>query len=351
MEKKYKMLTYTDRLKMEGMINSGKNSQSDVARYLSVNRSTISREYKRGQYVHRNSDYTEAVRYSADLAQLKINAGNINKGKMLKIGNDWELVRYLEQKIKKEKYSPEAALASIEREGLLFATEISLRTLYRYIKEGLFPNLTVEDLPLARKKRKHKARKKGKRAPVGKSIEKRPKNINTREEFGHWEMDTVKGKQGHTKGCLLVLTERKTKKEIVKKMSDQQAHSVVEELNKLEAKWGNLFKTVFKTITVDNGVEFSDNNGMEMSCLSEEKRTDLYYCHPYSSYERGSNENQNRLVRRHIPKGVDFDDKTSGEIQYIEDWINDYPRRSFNYYTANEMFEMELNKLGIVNLF
>jgi IS30 family transposase len=332
---------------MEGMINSGKSTQADVARYLGVNRSTISREYKKGQYMHRNSDYTETLRYSADLAQSKINTGNLNKGKTLKIGSDWELVKYFENKIKKEKYSPEAALVSIKRDNLHFDTDICLRTLYRYINDGLFPNLTTEDLPLARKKRKHKERKRGKRPPAGTSIEKRPEDIDTREEFGHWEMDTVKGKQGITKGCLLVLTERKTRMEIVRKMSDQQAHSVVAELNRLEMKWGKLFNTVFKTITVDNGVEFSNNDGMEKSCLSEEKRTDLYYCHPYSSYERGSNENQNRLVRRHIPKGINFDDKTDMEIQYIEDWINNYPRRSFGYASSNELFFEELKNLGI----
>ena len=87
-----------------------------------------------------------------------------------------------------------------------------------------------------------------------------------------------------------------------------------------------MFYKVFRSITVDNGVEFSDYEGMERSALKEEKRTFVFYCHPYSSWERGTNENNNRLIRRHIPKGVDFEDTTDEEIKYIETWINNYPR-------------------------
>ncbi len=85
---------------------------------------------------------------------------------------------------------------------------------------------------------------------------------------------------------------------------------------------GDMFYKVFRSITVDNGVEFSDYEGMERSALKEEKRTFVFYCHPYSSWERGTNENNNRLIRRHIPKGVDFEDTTDEEIKYIETWIN-----------------------------
>lgn len=155
-------------------------------------------------------------------------------------------------------------------------------------------------------------------------------------------MDTVKGKQGVTKSCLLVLTERKTRDEIIAKLPDQKAESVVNALDRLEKKWGDMFYNVFKSITVDNGSEFADYEGMEKSCRREEKRTTIYYCHPYSSYERGSNENQNKMIRRHIPKGTDFDDKTDEEIEQIEDWINKYPRRTLGYCSSKELFEKEL---------
>ena len=105
-------------------------------------------------------------------------------------------------------------------------------------------------------------------------------------------------------------------------------------------------KLAFKTITVDNGVEFADFENMEKSIFNKDKkRTSIFYCHPYSSWERGSNENQNKLIRRHIPKGYDFDDKPHEEIQKIQDWINNYPRRKFNYMSSNELFEFELSKI------
>ena len=77
----------------------------------------------------------------------------------------------------------------------------------------------------------------------------------------------------------------------------------------------------------------------------DKKRTSIYYCHPYSSWERGSNENQNKLIRWHIPKGTDFDNKNHNEIKKIEDWINNYPRRKFNFRCSRELFEDEVSKI------
>lgn len=163
---------------------------------------------------------------------------------------------------------------------------------------------------------------------------------------GNGEMDTVKGKQGVTKSCMLVLTERKTRDEIIFKLKDQKAASVVDALDRLERKWGDMFTKVFRSITVDNGVEFADCDGMERSILNQgEKRTYLFYCHPYSSWERGTNENTNKLIRRHIPKGEDFDEKQDRDIEYIENWINTYPRGIFGFKTSEELFKEELEKI------
>lgn len=98
----------------------------------------------------------------------------------------------------------------------------------------------------------------------------------------------------------------------------------------------------FKTITVDNGTEFTDANGIEKN-----KRTTLYYCHPYSSWERGSNENQNKFVRRHIPKGKSMLKVTDKQVKYIQDWMNNYERAILGWQTPKERFLQELSKLGI----
>lgn len=347
MGKHYKHLSESDRIKMETLLNKG-YSKPEIAEYLHVHRSTIYREIKRGEYIHRNSDYTEEVRYSSDKGQQTHDWNAQGKGKPLKIGNDVKLAEYIEQKIVEDKYSPEAALAAAETSGIEFNTTISVRTLYRYIDNGIFLKLTNKDLPVkGKKKKKNRKVQTQKRASAGESIENRPDEVKDRETFGHWEMDTVKGKRGVTKSCMLVLTERKTRDEIIFKLKDQKAESVVDALDRLEKKWGDMFYKVFRSITVDNGVEFSDYEGMERSILRPgEKRTFLFYCHPYSSWERGSNENQNKLIRRHIPKGEDFDEKQDRDIEYIENWINNYPRGIFGYRTSAELFEEELRKLA-----
>lgn len=347
MGKLFKHLSQNDRIKMETMLNSG-HKVVEVAEYLHVHRSTIYREIKRGEYTHRNSDYTEETRYSSDLGQKNHDWNAQGKGRNIKIGNDRPLAEYIEGKIIEDKYSPEAALAAAAESGIEFTTSISVRTLYRYIDKGIFLKLTNKDLPVKGKRKKHNKRVKvQKRASAGESIENRPDEVKDREIFGHWEMDTVKGKQGVTKSCMLVLTERKTRDEIIVKLPDQKAASVVEAIDRLERKWGDMFTKVFRSITVDNGVEFSDYEGVERSVLHEgEKRTFAFYCHPYSSWERGSNENNNRLIRRHIPKGEDFDEKQDRDIEYIENWINNYPRGIFGFKTSAQLFEEEIRKLA-----
>lgn len=347
MGKLFKHLSQNDRIKMETMLNSG-HKVVEVAKYLHVHRSTIYREIKRGEYTHRNSDYTEETRYSSDLGQKKHDWNAQGKGRNIKIGNDRPLAEYIEGKIIEDKYSPEAALAAAAESGIEFTTSISVRTLYRYIDKGIFLKLTNKDLPVKGKRKKHNKRVKvQKRASAGESIENRPDEVKDREIFGHWEMDTVKGKQGVTKSCMLVLTERKTRDEIIVKLPDQKAASVVEAIDRLERKWGDMFTKVFRSITVDNGVEFSDYEGLERSVLHEgKKRTFAFYCHPYSSWERGSNENNNRLIRRHIPKGEDFDEKQDRDIEYIENWINNYPRGIFGFKTSAQLFEEEIRKLA-----
>lgn len=346
MRRRYRHLTRNDRLVIETMLRDGK-SQREIADRLGVHESTISRERRRGQYEHLNSDYTTEMRYSPDIAHQKYRDNLKAKGPELKIGNDIELADFLESRIANDGYSPGAVLGEIKRKGLPFRTTISKTTLYRYIDIGIFMSLTNKDLPVKGKRRKkYKKVRRQARAAAGDSIEKRPEEIKSREEFGHWEMDTVVGQRGKSKNSLLVLTERKTREEILIKLATHTMEKVCKALDGLEEKWGKLFSKVFKTITVDNGTEFSDCSGMEKSMSGDGNRTKIYYCHPYSSYERGTNENQNRLVRRKIPKGTNFDDRTDEDIQGIQDWINNYPRRLFGYRTAQILFDEEISAIA-----
>ncbi len=339
-------LTRADRISIEALKKAG-HSVIEIAEQLHVHRSTIYNELKRGQYTHRNSDYTEELRYSPDIAQEKAEENLKARGTQLKIGNDIAFANYIEDKIINEDYSPAAVLGELKAKGREgeFSVTICVTTLYSYIDKGIFLRLSNKDLPVKKnEKRKYRKVQKQARAAAGESIEKRPEEIDKREEFGHWEMDSVIGKRG-SKNTLLVLTERKTRDEIIFKLPDHTAEAVVSAVDRLERKWGEMFKQVFKSITVDNGSEFAYCEELERSALGEGKRTKLYYCHPYSSWERGTNEVTNKMVRRKVPKGTNFDGKTDEEIQEIEDWINGYPRRIHGYKTAGELFNEEVEKI------
>lgn len=339
--RRFRHLSWNDRLRIEAFLKCGKSVQ-EIADEIGVHRNTIYNELKRGRYTHRNSDWTEEERYSPDIAEAAYREHLAAKGPDLKIGKDYRLAEYIERRIVEDGYSPAAVLGEIKVKGIQFNTTICEATLYSYIKKGVFLTLEMVHLPCKGKQKrpytKVKKNKKAARASAGKSIEKRDPEIDTREEVGHWEMDCVEGKK-KTKKTLLVLTERKSRREIIRPMRDQTARSVVRVLDSLEREYGANFSKIFRTITVDNGSEFADCAGMEKSCRRKGNRTKIYYCHPYSSYERGSNENVNRMIRRWFPKGTDFRKVTAKAIQKVEDWINNYPREILGFRTAEAVFQ------------
>lgn len=346
-----RQLKWADRIKIETLIRAG-HRVTEIAKSIGVHRSTIYNELKRGQYVHTNSDYTEEIRYSSDLAQRKAKENLKARGTQLKIGNDISYANYIEDKIVSDGYSPAAVLGELKALGIAgkFSVSICTTTLYSYIDKGIFLKLTNKHLPVKRnKKRSYKKIKRlQKRDTAGESIDKRPKKIDARKEFGNWEMDSVVGRRGKSKSTLLTLTERKTRNEIIFKLPNHTDEAVVAALDRLERKWGaDMFRKVFKTITVDNGTEFSDAYGLQRSVIRcGELRTKVYYCHTYSSWERGTNEVTNKMVRRKIPKGTNFDGRTEQEIKDIENWINNYPRKLHGYHSAKEMFDKEIDRLA-----
>jgi Transposase and inactivated derivatives, IS30 family len=340
---KFKHLTHADRLSIERMLRTGVSVLA-IAKEIGVNNTTIYREMKRARYLHRNSDLTEEERYSSDLAQMNYKKAKKRKKKTEEIREDTEFIEFVEKMVLKEKYSFEAMLAIIDKNNLKFKTRVCLTSLYNYAKRGIFPNIELRDMPYKKSYNKKKKRVQ-KRANKGTSIEKRPEIIEERTEFGDWEMDTVvSGKKG--KGCLLVFTERKTRYELIEYMKENTTNEVVRVLNKFERSYGiKQFRKLFKSITVDNGMEFMDLQGMEEAKRSESLRTKLYYCHAYSSWERGSNENQNKLIRRHIPKGSDISTYSREDIKRVAEWINNYPRKIFRYKNSWELFQNELKLL------
>lgn len=340
--RKGKYLTEKERYRIEVLLEENKRP-IDIAKRLGRDRRTIEREISRGTVRMLRSDLTYYNKYCADTAERKYRNNAKNKGPTAKIAHDDKLTRHIENKIVKDKYSPGAVIGEIKAKGLDFKTSICTKTLYNYIDKGIFKNITNKNLPVKKNKKKgsYKKIKIAHKNLKGTSIEERPASIDTREEYGHWEMDCVVGKRKGKGSVLLVLTERQLREEIIMKIPRKTQDAVKKALDTIEMQLDVDFNQKFKTITVDNGSEFLDWEGIEKSIKeSNQKRTKVYYAHPYSSWERGSNETANKLIRRFIPKGTDIDIISEQEIKRIEDWMNNYPRKIHDYKSANDMIAL-----------
>ena len=352
-----KHLDYVERQELEYWVKQNhelskrkRKSQAKLARILGVSESTISRELRRGRVVLLDTELREYVSYSADVAQADYDKKATHKGAGLKIGQDHTLAKHIEKKIVEEKYSPNAVIMEIKSNKYRFETTICTRTVYNYIDWGVFANITNKDLPRQGKatKRKHKRTRKALHNVRGKSIIERPEEANNRLEYGHWEMDCIESGRRKGRSCLLVMVERMTRETLIFKLPCQKQAKVQKRLDGLERKMGKRrFAEKFKTITVDNGSEFLDWESLETSCLAPEtKRTAIYYCHPYSAWERGTNEQTNGQIRRFIPKGSDISKYSHKRIKHIEHWLNNYPRKILNGMSAVDL----INQLGLCSL-
>lgn len=325
-----KYLTEKERYLIEFMYNKEKRTQREIAIILDKHYNTIYNEIKRGSVFFVDTHLKEYKIYCADVGQRKQVEARARKGANLKVSFDSSYISYIQDKVKQH-YSFYSANILAKKQG--FNTRVCLATLYNYFNKHLL-NLKKSDLPYNGIKNVRKDKEAKRVYQFGKrSIEER-ENLKQRNVYGHWEMDTVQGKQ-KTKPCILVLTERKTRQELLFKLDNKQCSSV---WSVLENHWDILKDYIF-SLTCDNGVEFSTNYDFKNSDLKEFVRTNLYYCHPYRSSERGSNENQNKLIRRFIPKGVDIGAYSNDYIRNIQDFINNMPRKIFSGLSSNQFLK------------
>ena len=348
----FKHLTKTDRLRIERYLKMGL-SKKDIAGKLRVDISTIYRELKRGQYERLNGQTWEMeTSYSPDIAEARYQENLRNKGPELKIGNDHDLAEYIENTIIDRECSPAAALGYAEIDGKQFSVTLSAPTIYSYIHKGIFLRLTMADCPrhgTQKNAYQHVEKKEPARAPAGESIDNRPEEVKERKVFGHWEMDTVYSAKNKGRAVLLTITERKTRKEIIVLLPNRKTETITRAVNALERKYGAVnFRAIFKSITVDNGSEFAAAEDLEKSCINKTlPRTKVYYAHPYSSWERGTNENNNGMIRRKLPKGTTFENVSAADVAAVEEWMNGYPRKVLGYQSSEMAYQAELRALGI----
>lgn len=336
MAKKQHYMTRDERLQLEAL-RRAKMPVSQIARQLGFSRQTIYNELRRGEVMlirEPNGVQRDVVEYSADKAQQIHDYNQTAKGRPLKIGSDHAYAQFLEDKILHDRYSPAAALAAARAKG--FRTSVCLVTLYKYIDKRVFLHLTNKDLwnKSRRKKREYKPIQRIAH-PKLPSIEIRPDYINSREEYGHWEMDLIIGKV--ESGCvLLTLTERATRKELIFKLPDRRAATIRGVFDRMERSVPK-FREQFKSITTDNGPEFLEYDLLTRSVRDGGKRFEVYYCHSYAAWEKGSVENHNRMIRRWFPKGTDFSRVTKKRIAATQEWMNNYPRKILGWETPENM--------------
>ncbi|MEX0448064.1 IS30 family transposase [Xenorhabdus sp. SGI246] len=311
----YMQLTEIERYQIFSLKEAG-FTQRVIATSLNRAASTISRELKRNR---------EAQRYCPKQAQLKALERRHTAVKAVKVTP--EITLFIKQLIWQD-LSPEQTVGYLKREKII---SLHHETVYRLIYKDkinggdLWQHLRIAKKPYRKRYGSYERRGKIKNRI---SIDNRPKIVDKKQRIGDWEGDTIVGKDH--KSALLTLVERKSLFTIIIKLEDKTAEGVA------KAATRNLshIKKKIKTITFDNGLEFSEHE-----LISKNLETKIYFSHPYSPWERGINENTNGLIRDYFPKGTDFNKVSEREINLVENRLNKRPRKTRGYKTPNELFK------------
>ena len=305
----YYHLTISERSKIETYLELGYSIRA-IAKRIHRAPSTISRELRR----HQNC--------TAEEAQIRYQVNKSNCGAKRKLTDD--LKKAVQEKLGKT-WSPEQIV------GRLYAGKLSFKSIYRWIYEGL---LEVPLTMLRQKGKRRKLRETRGRFNIGTPISKRPLEVRKRETFGHWELDTVVSGRGKAKGCVATFIGRKTRWYFGVLIPNRSAASMETAVKRLHKQ---LPEGAIQTATTDRGKEFSC-----YKVLEQDLNIQVYFADAYSSWQRGSNENSNGLLREFFPKKTNFDHVTEKEMEQALQLINNRPRKCLGWKTAYEAFEEEL---------
>ncbi len=292
---------------------------SQIAKNIGVHKSTISREIKR------NSKSKNI--YNPEYASIKCFSRHKYKNKAIKINNIVE--KYIRRHLIKD-YSPEQIAGRLKIDKNI---NISHEAIYKFIyKNKSFGGKLYLNLPHKMKKYNKKDSSYNSRGIIidRVSIFKRPKIVEKKSRIGDFEVDTIIGK--YHQGAIVSIVDRKSKFTLLKKVDTKEAKKVSKAIKELLSP----IKDITQTITSDNGKEFAYHKD-----ISKFLNTSFYFCDPYSSWQRVLNENTNGLVRRYIPKGTDFSEVSHKQIQFIQDRLNNRPRKALGFRTPSEVFFKE----------
>ncbi|WP_456379155.1 IS30 family transposase [Lutibacter sp.] len=331
--KKHRRLTIKERVIIETLLNENK-SKSYISKKLNRSRSTISREVNR--WVSEPGEI-----YDAYLANWWAKEVYLGKRNFDKISRNSKL-RYYVYKGLLSHWTPEQISGRIKKQypndGMM---TISYEAIYRHIYTRPQASLNKKLIQLLTRKKSRRRpnvnrRKKGSKIRNQVSIDNRPAHIEFRYEIGHWEGDLVIGKGN--KSMIGTLVERKSRFVIIIKLQSKKADEVSKMFSKKLNELHPLFK---KSMTYDNGTEMAKHE-----YITKKTGMDIYFAHPYSSWERGTNENTNGLIRRFHPKGTNFNDISERQLQIIQDKLNSRPRKILGYNTPKEIMDLELKNVA-----
>jgi len=330
--KKYERLTLVERTIIESLLRSG-HKKAFIAERLGRSRSTISREV--------NKWGKRPVDYEAKLAHWYAEDDYANKHNKDKISSYPKLKRYIYRMLK-ERWSPEQIAGRIKLEYPHDMTmRISHEAIYLYIyrqpqgKENKRLIALLNYHKSRRRRSKKSSRAKG-RIKEAVSIDLRPPHIDQRVQSGHWEGDLMIG--ANQASAIGTLVERKTRYTYIIKMKDRKTETVT---SNFRDQLHQLDPALRRTLTYDNGFEMTNHKW-----LTQQTGMDIYFAHPYSSWERGTNENTNGLIRRFLPKKTDFNSVSWRTLNYIQRQLNNRPRKVLNYLTPNEALQKEIENLN-----
>ena len=297
-------------------------SKKDIAEAIGVDRSNIYREIKR------NCD-SRSGKYNPDLAQRKADKRKVEK-KRKEVFT--QAMKKRVKKLLRKDLSPEQIVGRSQVENIAM---VSHETIYCWIWQD---KRQGGDLHKSLRRQGRKYSKRGSKnagrgfIPNRVEIDQRPSIVEQKERFGDLEIDTIIGK--NHKGAILTINDRATSRVWIRKLSGKEAIPVA----KITVWALRKVKNLIHTITADNGKEFAKHED-----IAQKLDINFNFCKPYHSWERGANENTNGLIRQYIPKGTDFSEVTNKRIKWIENNLNNRPRKRLGYLTPNEKFKQIIN--------
>ena len=330
MEKSRKRLTLNERIVIETLLKENK-SKSYIAKQLNRNRSTVTREVN--NWVINPTD-----KYSATIADFYAKDDYLNKRNKDKI-NTYKNLKYFVYKGLLSGFSPEQIAGRIK---LLHPNDaimsISYEAIYQHIykhRQSYLGKKLIKLLPYHHHKRRQNRKFGIKKSRIKDqiNISQRPENVKLRLEVGHWEGDLMIGVG--QKSAIGTIVERKTRFTFIVKIENRKSKTVTQQFAKI---MNTMPKFIRKTMTYDNGMEMANHQW-----LTQNTGMDIYFANPYSSWERGTNENTNGLIRRFFPKGTDFNKISIEQLKQAETALNNRPRKVLGYKTPNEMIKQEIN--------